>query len=233
VEIAGTLRDRLAVSPLVRRSAALLVAALGAFWLSSGDGTPAKLIAGAAILALVVAPLLAPYRHRHIRKPKKELDSPGGDLERNGGKPEMPKLSYSPPRFSQLESRALSELEWEPDDDEYFQNLRPFYLVHSKHDFAVKAVRLKFSGDRTFQSWQPVATVPRQESDDGYSAGDYRWMLIGYVPPGIHFDAKLRLLDSESRSRVAVVRNLLASDDRAFQSVHLKISKDKRFATSA
>jgi len=232
VEIADTLRDRLAVSPLVRRSAALLVAALGALWLGTGDGASVKLFAGAVILALVVAPLLAPYRHRHIRRPK-EVDFPNSDLERNGGKPEMPKLSYSPPRFSQLESRALSEQEWESGDDEYFQSLRPFYLVHSKQDFAVLAVRLKFSGDRTYLGWQPVATVPCQDSDAGYSGGDYRWMLIGYVPPGVQFDAKLRLRDSESKSRVAVVRNLLVSDDRAFQSVHLKISKDKHFATSA
>jgi hypothetical protein len=232
VEIAGTLRDRLTVSPLVRRSAALFVAAAGAFWLSSGDAAPGKLFAGAVILALIVAPLIAPYRRRHIRRPK-VVDFPNGDMKRNGGKPEMPKLSYSPPRFSPLESRALSELEWEPGDDEYFQTLRPFYLVHSKHDFAVLAVRLKFSGDRSYQSWQPVATVLRQDSDAGYSGGDYRWMLIGYVPPGIQFDAKLRLRDSQARSRVAVVRNLLASDDRAFQSVHLRISKDKQFATSA
>jgi hypothetical protein len=124
-------------------------------------------------------------------------------------------------------------LGWERGDDASFQALRPFYLVHSKRDCAVLAVRLKFSGERTLQGWQPVATLPRQDADAGHPDEAYQLMLIGYVPPGVHFDAKLRLRDSESRPCVAVVRDLVVSDDRSFQPVHLKISGDKDFAASA
>ena len=232
MEIAGTLRDRLTVSPLVRRTTALLVLALGAVWLSANEVGPAKLLAIAVLLALFVAPLIAPRRHRYIRKPK-ELAVLNGDFGRSGGKSEMSKRSYSPPHLREFASGALSDLEWEPGDDGSFQALRPFYLVHAKRDGAVLAVRLKFSGDRTFQGWQPVATVASQDADAGHPDEAHQWMLIGYVPPGIQFDAQLRLSDSESRPRVGVMRDLLVPGDRSFQSVHLKISKDKRFATSA
>jgi len=106
VEIASILRDRLADSLLVRRVTALLLIVLSAFWLSANDIGPAKLLAIAAILALFVAPLIAPRRHRYLRKPGKELDVTNGDLEKNGGKPEMSKLPYSPPRLVELEPRA-------------------------------------------------------------------------------------------------------------------------------
>jgi hypothetical protein len=223
-----------------------LVLALGAVWLGTNEAGPAKLLAVAAVLALFAAPLIAPRRHRHIRKPKKQLDVLNGDLGRNGGKSEMSKPvdsrgaqrgagHYSSPRFTEFGpmSGASSKLDWEPSDDESFQGLRPFYLVHSKRDCAVLAVRLKFSGERTFQGWQPVATVPRQDADAGHSDEAYELMVIGYVPPGVHFDAKVRLRDSESRTRVAVMRDLVVSDAPSFQAVHLKISEDKHFEATA
>lgn len=106
MEIAGILRDRLADSSLVRPVTALLLIALSAVWLSANDVGPAKPMAIAVILALLVAPLIAPGRHRYLRKPGKELEITNGDLEGNRGKPEMSKLPYSPPRLIKLEPRA-------------------------------------------------------------------------------------------------------------------------------
>jgi len=106
VEIAGTLRARLADSPLVRRITAVLLIVLSAVWLSANDLGPAKLLAIAGVLALLVAPLIAPRRYRYLRKPGKELDVTIGDLEKNRGKPETSKLPYSPPCLIELEPRA-------------------------------------------------------------------------------------------------------------------------------
>jgi hypothetical protein len=105
VDIAGTLRDRLADSPLIRRATALLVLPLAAVWLSAKDLPPAALLAIAAVLALFLAPLIAPHRHRYIRKPKKELDITDGDSERNRGKTETPKRPYSPPHLIEVKRR--------------------------------------------------------------------------------------------------------------------------------
>ncbi|HXL23748.1 MAG TPA: hypothetical protein VOA78_14895 [Candidatus Dormibacteraeota bacterium] len=106
MEIAAILRDRLADSPLVRRVTALLLIVLSALWLSANDVAPAKLLAIAVIFALLVAPLIAPRRHRYLRKPGKDLEVTNGDSQRNRGKPEMSKLPYSPPRLIELEPRA-------------------------------------------------------------------------------------------------------------------------------
>jgi hypothetical protein len=84
----------------------VLLIVLSAVWLSANDIGPAKLLAIAVIFALLVAPLIAPRRHRYLRKPGKEIDVTNGDLQGNPGKPEMSKLPYSPPRLIELEPRA-------------------------------------------------------------------------------------------------------------------------------
>jgi len=158
------------------------------------------------------------------RRPKKEFDLINVDLRRKGGKSAMAKRGYSPPSLTQLESRVFSEPMWEPSgEDEPFRTLRPFYLVYSKQDFTVLAVRLKFYGDGDYQGWQPVATVAPVDSDVMYRDEDYQWILIGYVPPGVRFEAQLKLRDSHSRLGVTVVPDLVAFEGRPLQSVYLKI----------
>ena len=109
MEIAGTLRHRLADSTLVRRITSSLLIVLSAVWLSANYVEPAKLLAMAAVLALLAAPLIAPRRHRYLRKPDKELDVTDGDFERNRGKAETPKRPYSSPHLTAIRRKPNAD----------------------------------------------------------------------------------------------------------------------------
>jgi len=235
LEAGTTHRKVRAFSSHARRITVLLLAGFAAFQLGKNEITPAWQLAVATAVALIVAIALVPHTPRYVRKPKKEFALTNIDLRRNGGKPEMAKRAYSPPSLTQLESRVLSEPVWEPSgEDESFRTLRPFYVVYSKRDFTVSAVCLKFDEDRDYQGWQPVATVAPQDSDTAYRDENYQWILIGYVPPGARFDAKLKLRDSQSGPGTAVVPDLVAFEDRPFQSVYLKLpSGGKHFVAHA
>jgi hypothetical protein len=129
----------------------------------------------------------------------------------------------------------LSEPAWEsPGEDDSFRVLRPFYVVYPKREFTAIAASLKFHGDKDYRDWQPVANSVPQQSPAEPPDDRYQWILIGYVPPKASFDAKLKLRDSQSNLSVAVVRDLVASEERPFQSVHLKLpASAEQFAASA
>jgi len=58
--------------------------------------------------------------------------------------------------------------------------------------------------------------------------------LIAYVRPKASFDAKLKLRDSQSNLGVVLVRDLTASEDRPFHSIHLRLpASAEHFAASA
>jgi hypothetical protein len=201
----------------------LLAAAFVAFQLGKNEITPVLLLGASTIVALVVAILLVPHGPSYIRKPKQDPD----EIARRTIKsePAVLKLAYSPPHLSQLESREVSEPAWgSPGEDESFRLLRPFYAVYPKRDFTVIAASVKFHGDKDYRGWQPVADSAPPQLQAGLSDQLYKWILIGYFPPNAHFDAKLKLRDSQSRLGITVVRNLVAAEDRPFHSVHLKIS---------
>jgi hypothetical protein len=58
---------------------------------------------------------------------------------------------------------------------------------------------LKFQGAKDYRGWQPVAGSAPQQSHPGLSDQIYQWILTGYVRPSAHFDAKLKLRDTQSR----------------------------------
>jgi hypothetical protein len=223
VEIAGGPRRFPVFSPFGRKVLVLFAATFVAFGLGKNEITPVLLLGAATVVALVVAILLVPRGHSYIRKPKQDPN----EIAQQGIKsePAIPKPAYSPPHLTQFESREVSEPAWRsPGEDESFQLLRPFYVVHPKRDFTAIAAALKFQGDKNYRDWQPVADSAPQRSQAGLSEQMYQWILIGYVPPNVQFDAKLKLRDTQSRLGVAVVRNLVAVEDRPFHSVYLKIS---------
>jgi hypothetical protein len=222
VEIPITSRKYLFFPPLARGITVLVVAGFVAYQLGKSETTPGTLLVVAAIVALVVAVQLVPHGPLHVRKPEQELDAIS--LRKVRTESATLKRTYSPPHLAQLESREYSELAWEsPGEDESFQFLRPFYIVYPGRNFTAIAASLKFQGDKDYRGWQPVANSAPQQSQAGDPDEHYQWILIGYVPPKASFDAKLKLRDSQSRFGVAVVRNLVASEDRPFQSIHLKL----------
>jgi hypothetical protein len=223
VEISSSARRFPVFSPFGRTVLVLLAAAFVAFELGKNEITPVMLLGAATMVAVVVAVLLVPHGPSHIRKPKQAPDEIA--LRAIKSEAVIPKRAYSPPHLTQLESRDVSEPAWaSPGDDASFRLLRPFYVVHPKREFAVIAAALKFHGDKNYRDWQPVADSAPQQSHTGLSDQIYQWILIGYVPPNVQFDAKLKLRDTQSRHSIIVVRNLAAAEDRPFHSVHLKIS---------
>jgi hypothetical protein len=223
VEITGSSRRFPVFSPFGRTVLLLLAAAFVAFQLGKNEITPVLLLGAATIVALVVTILLVPHGPSYIRKPKQDPD----EIARRTIKsePAILKRAYSPPHLSQLESREVSEPAWgSPGEDESFRLLRPFYAVYPKRDFTVIAASVKFHGDKDYRGWQPVADSAPPQLQAGLSDQLYKWILIGYFPPNTHFDAKLKLRDTQSRLGITVVRNLVAAEDRPFHSVHLKIS---------
>jgi len=234
VEITSTPRRYLSFSPFARIITVLFVAGLVAFQLGKDEVTPAMLLVVATVVALFVAIQLVPHGPLHVREP--EQGAPESSLRKDKTEPALLKRAYSPPHLGQLESREFSEPAWEsPDGGGSFRDLRPFYVVYPRRSFTAIAASLKFHGDTDYRGWQPVASSAPQQEQLGDPDEHYEWILIGYVPPMVYFDAKLKLRDSQSRLGVAVVRDLIASEERPFQSVHLKLSTApaERFAASA
>jgi hypothetical protein len=221
VEVTSRPRRFPVFSPLGRSIFVLLAAAFVAFQLGKDEVTPLTLLAIATAVALVVAIQLVPHGPAYIRKPEQEPDKIA--LRKIKSEPAFLKRAYSPPQLTRLESRDVSEPAWESqDEDESFRALRAFYVVYPRRNFTVVAASWKFHGDKEYRSWQPIADSPPAGSTAGVPDEQYQWVLIGYVPPNVKFDAKLKLRDSQSKLGVALARSVVASQDRPFQSVHLK-----------
>ena len=211
----------------------LLVAGFVAYQLGKGEVAPGMLLVVATVVALVVAFQLVPHGPAHIRRPGQDPD----EFFRQEIKlePVILKRAYSPPRLTQFESREFSEPSWKSlGGDDSFRDLRPFYVVYPKRNFTAIAAALKFHGDQDYRGWQPVAISTPPQSQAGPTDKQYQWILIGYVPTNASFDAKLRFSDSQSRLGVTLLRDLVASEHRPFQSVHLKLpAPAEHFAASA
>jgi len=228
VEIISTPRRFPVFSPFSRSVAVLLAAGFVAYQLGKGEVAPSILLVAAAVVALVVAIQLVPRGSIHVRKPELELEAVNSRMEKR--EPAIPKRAFSPPHLTQFESREFSELAWEsPGEDNSFRLLRPFYLVYPRREFTVIAASLKFQGDTEYRNWQPVANSAPPQSHPENSDEHYQWILLGYVPPSVNFVAKLKLRDSQTRLGVAVLRDLVAAEDRPFQSVHLRIPAAEHF----
>jgi hypothetical protein len=201
----------------------LFVAGFVAYQLGKGEVAPGMLLVVATVVALVVAIQLVPHGPLHVRKPEQDL--PESSLRKDKIEEALLKRAYSPPHLTQFESREFSEPAWQSSgEDDSFRVLRQFYVVYPRSDFTAIAASLKFHGDQDFRDWQPVANSAPQQSPAEQPVEPYQWILIGYVPPNAAFDAKLKLRDAHSNLGVAVLRDLVASEHRPFQSVHLKLS---------
>jgi hypothetical protein len=233
VEISSTLRRHPVFSSLTRAIAVLFVAGFAAYQLGKGEVAPSMLLIVATVVALLVAIQLVPHGPQHVRKPQQDLDAIS--VRKDKTEPPILKRAYSPPRLTHFESHEFSEPAWEsPGGEDSFRALRPFYVVYPKHNFTAIAASLKFHGDKDYRAWHPVANSGPQQSPAEHPDEHYHWILIGYVPPNASFDAKLKLRDAQSNLGVAVLRDLVASEDRPFQSVHLKLPAPvKHFAASA
>jgi hypothetical protein len=233
VEIISSPRRFPAFSPLGRSITVLFAAGFVAYELGKGEVPPGMLLVIATVVALVVAIQLVPHGPHHVRKPEQDLDAIS--LRKVRTEVAILKRAYSPPHLTQFESRDFSMPAWESQgEDDSFRVLRPFYVVYPKLDFTAIAASLKFHGDRDYREWQPVADSTPQQSRAGDPDEHHQWALIGYVPPNAAFDAKLKLRDSRSRLGIAVVHDLVASEDRSFQSVHLKLpAAAEHFAASS
>ena len=222
VEIISTPRRFPVFSPIGRSVAVLVAAGFVAYQLGKVEVAPSILLVAAAVVALVVAIQLVPRGSIHVRKPELELEAVSSRMEK--GEPAILKRVYSPPQLTQFESREFSEMAWESRwEDRSFRVLRPFYLVYPRREFTVIAASLKFRGDKDHGGWQPVANSAPPQSSLESSDEHYEWVLIGYVSPNANFDARLKLRNSQAKLGVAVLRDLIAPEDRPFQSVHLRI----------
>jgi len=105
------------------------------------------------------------------------------------------KRAYSPPQLSRIQAKVFSEVVWESSgEDEPFRRLRPFFLVYRMQEFTPLAVRLKFEGDKEYRDWQAVGAVPALHSDELREEASHGWILLGYVPPAVRFEAKLSVV---------------------------------------
>jgi hypothetical protein len=233
VEFTSTPRRYPSFSPFARIITVLLVAGFVAYQLGKGEVNPVLQLVVAVVVALIVAIQLVPHGPAYIRKPEQALDEI--TLQKISLEPVILKRAYSPPRLTQFESRQFSEPAWEsPDSDDSFRDLRPFYVVYPRRNFTPIAASLKLHGDKDYRDWQPVANSTPPPSQAGYPDEDYQWIVIAYVPPSASFDAKLKFRDAQSRLGVTVLRDLSASEERTFQSVHLKLpAPAEHFAASA
>jgi hypothetical protein len=233
VDITSAPRRYLSFSPLARGIVVLFLAGFVAYQLGKGEVSPAMMLAVATLVALFVAIQLVPHGPLHVRRPDPDL--PASSLRKDKIEDALMKRAYSAPHLAQLESREFPEPAWEsPDRDNSFRDLLPFYVVYPRRSFTAIAASLKFHGDKDYRGWQPVANSAPQQSPAEHPDDHYQWILIGYVPPNTSFDAKLKLRDSQSRLGVAVLRDLVAAEDRPFQSVHLKLPAPvEHFAASA
>lgn len=222
MEILSTPRRFPSFSPFGRIIGMLLVAGFVAFQLGTKEVNPILQLIVAVVVALIVAIQVVPHGPHHVRKPDPEL--PASSLGNDRTYAALLKRAYSPPRLTQFESREFSEPVWEsPAKDDSFRDLRPFYVIHPRRDCTAIAASLKFDRDKDYRDWQPVANSTPPPSQAGHLDEHYQWILIAYVPPNASFDAKLQFRDSQSRLGLTVLRDLVASEDRPFQSVHLKL----------
>jgi hypothetical protein len=233
VEILSTQRRFPSFSPLGRIIAVLLVAGFVAFQLGKNEVNPILQLVVAAVVALIVAIQLVPHGPLHVRKPDPDL--PASSVRKDKTHPALLKRAYSPPRLAEFESREFSEPAWElPAEDDSFRDLRPFYVIYPRRNFIAIAASLKFHGDKDYRAWQPVANSSPQQSPAAHRDEHHQWILMAFVPPNASFDAKLKFRDSQSRLGFTVLRDLVASEDRPFQSVHLKLpAPAEQFAASA
>jgi hypothetical protein len=233
VEIISTPRRFPSFSPFGRIITVLLVAGFVAFQLGKNEVNPMLQLVVAVVVALIVAIQVVPHGPLHVRKPDPDL--PASSVRKDKTHPALLKRAYSPPLLTHFESRELSEPAWEsPAEDDSFRDLRPFYVIYPRRDYTAVAASLKFHGDKDYRAWQPVANSASPSSQAGYPGEHYQWILIAYVPPNACFDAKLRFRNSQSRLGLTVLRDLKASEDRPFQSVHLKLpAPAEQFAASA
>jgi hypothetical protein len=233
VEILSTPRRFPSFSPFARIITVLLVAGFVAYQLGKGEVNPILQLVVAVVVALIVAIQLVPHGPAYIRKPEQAPDEI--TLQKINLEPVILKRAYSPPRLTQFESREFSEPAWEsPAGDDSFRDLRPIYVVYPKRNFTAIAASLKLHGDKDYRDWQPVANSAPPPSQTEHPDEHYQWILIAYVPPKASFDAKLKFRDSQSRLGVTVLRDLVASEHRSFQSVHLKLpAPAEHFAASA
>jgi hypothetical protein len=233
VEVASSPRRFPFFSPFGRSIVVLLAAAFVAFQLGRNEVTPFMLLAVAVVVALVVAIQLVPHGPLFLRRPKPEPAA--AILRKDEAKYAILKRAYSAPQLTPLESREVSEPAWESRGaDDSFEALRPFYIVYPERSFTAIAASLKFHGDKDYRDWQPVANSAPERSTAELLDEQYQWILIAYVPPNALFEARLMLRDSQSKLGVTVLRDLAASEDRPFQSVHLKLpAPAEHFAASA
>lgn len=133
----------------------------------------------------------------------------------------MTKTAYFRPRVGKFESAVFPGPTWgAAAEDKSFRNLRPFYLVCHKQPFLVSAVRFKFEGEEAYRDWQTVSVEP---GDDicVLNTVDHTWLLLGFVPAGVRFDAQLRCCDKEGRIGIAECQSLIAVESRSFELAHL------------
>ena len=138
----------------------------------------------------------------------------------------MSKRAYSPPRLSRIQARVFSELVWESSgEEEAFRSLRPFFLVYRMQQFTPLAVRLKFEGDEEYRDWQPVGAVPAVHSDELREEASHGWILLGYVPPAVRFEAKLMCRDRQGRHGVAITQNLVVDGNKKFDLAYFEVPR--------
>jgi hypothetical protein len=134
------------------------------------------------------------------------------------------KRAYSPPQLSRSQARVFSELVWESSgEEEPFRRLRPFFLVYRMQEFTPLAVRLKFEGDKEYRDWQAVGAVPALHSDELREEASHGWILLGYVPPAVRFEAKLMCRDRQGRHGAAIAQNLVADENKTFDLAYFEV----------
>jgi hypothetical protein len=136
----------------------------------------------------------------------------------------MSKRAYSPPKLSQFQAMVFSEMVWESSgEEEAFLRLRPFYLACRKQELTPLAVRLKFEGEQEYRDWQAVGPVLAPCSGGSGQDANHGWILLGYVPPAIRFEAQLMCRDTQGKHGVAVARNLVADENKTFELAYFKV----------
>jgi hypothetical protein len=135
----------------------------------------------------------------------------------------MSKRAYSPPKLSRFQAMVFSEPVWElSGEEEPFLRLRPFYLVYRKQEITALAVRLKFDGDKEYRDWQAVGAVPAPHSGGSREDASHGWILLGYVPPALRFEAQFMCRDRQGRHGVAVAQNLVADENKTFELAYFE-----------
>ena len=143
----------------------------------------------------------------------------------------MSKRAYSAPQLSRIQAKVFSEVIWESSgEEEPFRRLRPFFLVYRMQQFTPLAVRLKFEGDKEYRDWQAVGAVPALHSDELREEASHGWILLGYVPPAVRFEAKLMCRDRQGRHGVAIAQNLVADENRTFDLAYFEVPQPASFS---